>query len=233
MMGDPKDSSAAEYVAGAEPPRRRIQLPASGLAEEILSMVAQVSQGEDQEPEPEPEESTIWVAFALDGSNFALPALAVREVVRVESLTRIPHTPSAIRGLATVRGKPLTVIDLGLKIGVAQGPPPVTSASRILALDRKDRSVGLLVDAIGQVMNVFPSRVSTSAAERDRATGQESATGADGNWWFGSYEQGGKTTTLLDLQGLIALEGGGAAEADRGLKRHGLPSRHRIRKGSG
>ena len=43
---------------------------------------------------------------------FALPVEPVREVLRVTSITRVPHAPQPIRGVTNLRGRVIPVIDM-------------------------------------------------------------------------------------------------------------------------
>ncbi len=199
-MAKPKDPEQEQGRVEAEP-KRRIQLPASGLAKDILAMVRQGG-AEDTRATGEPsapEATETWVALAVGRRSFALPALAVREVVRVESLTPVPLTPPVVRGLATVRGRPVTVLDLGLRLGILDHPTEVTPASRILAIDHRSRSLGLLVDSIGQVINLLPSRIRQAERPANDPKAEDALT-------VGRYGTGAEEIVLLDMEGLIALE---------------------------
>lgn len=86
------------------------------------------------------------LTIRLDGEEFGVPANIVAEVTRMPRLARVPHAPSAVLGLANVRG---TVV-------------PVLSLSGLLSVDAADKStrmvvvnvgepVGLAVDDVGHV----------------------------------------------------------------------------------
>lgn len=158
--------------------RQRIELPAAGLAKDILAQVrgAQAARQADPSPEPEtplhrfadrvrrdheapapapPETPEPWVVFELDDELFALPVTDVREVVRVDSLSRVPHAPFPVRGLTTLRGQVLVVLDLRQRLGLAEGP--ITAASRLLVVRSRGRAFGLLVDRVAEVERLLPS----------------------------------------------------------------------------
>ena len=84
---------------------------------------------------------TVMVA----GEALALPAGAVREVLRPRPLTRVPHAPPALLGLAALRGAALPVVSLAALTGRAAAAP--SPAARILVLDGP-APAGLLVDGI-------------------------------------------------------------------------------------
>ncbi len=104
------------------------------------------------EPEVAPIRLETWVAFSLAGEVFALPVAPVREVVRVASITRVPHAPRPIRGVTNRRGRVIPVIDLRLRIEL-----PATElgrASRVIVVSSRGRLLGLLVDAVHQVIHI-------------------------------------------------------------------------------
>lgn len=93
-----------------------------------------------------------WVSFALAGETFALPVEPVREVVRVSSITRVPHAPKPIRGVTNLRGRVIPVIDLRLRIDLP--PTEFERTTRIIVVAARGRLIGLLVDAVEQVVHL-------------------------------------------------------------------------------
>ena len=53
------------------------------------------------------------------GKQMAINLLKVSEIIPTPSLTRLPESHPHVRGVATLRGQPLSVIDLSLAIGMA------------------------------------------------------------------------------------------------------------------
>lgn len=56
--------------------------------------------------------------FYIGGRQcFGINVLKVKEVIGCPPLTQVPHSHAAVRGVAHLRGEPLTVIDLSMAIG--------------------------------------------------------------------------------------------------------------------
>jgi purine-binding chemotaxis protein CheW len=109
-------------------------------------------------PEVPVERPQSWVTFELAGERYALPVARVQEITRAQGITRVPHAPPPVRGIANLRGRVLVVVDLRLRLGL----PPAAAAgerSRILVVSARERSLGLLVDAAHQVVGLLPSRI--------------------------------------------------------------------------
>ena len=97
------------------------------------------------------------MTFELAGERYALPVSRIQEITRAHGITRVPHAPSPVRGIANLRGRVLVVVDLRLRLGL----PPAAAGehSRILVVSARERSLGLLVDAAHQVVGLLPSRI--------------------------------------------------------------------------
>ena len=94
-----------------------------------------------------------FCTFETAGHYFGIAAEAVQEIMPIYHVTRVPRSHPAVRGLMNLRGRVVTVIDLGAELGRAT---PSTSKSAFgIVLERDhDGAVGLQVDAIGDVVEV-------------------------------------------------------------------------------
>jgi len=109
-----------------------------------------------QEDRPEADEVRheweTWVTCRVDRELFGLPVTQVQEILRVSALTRVPHAPFPVRGVTNLRGYVLPVVDLRLRLGLpAVDPGP---QARVMVVQTRGRLIGLLVDAVEQVMLV-------------------------------------------------------------------------------
>jgi purine-binding chemotaxis protein CheW len=89
------------------------------------------------------------VTFFVAGVEYGVPVARVHEVVRVETITRVPLAPPHVRGLTTHRGRMIPVIDLAAVLG--QGPAIIGPHARMVAVEIATRIVGLLVDRTAAV----------------------------------------------------------------------------------
>ena len=85
--------------------------------------------------EPEPNVRPILV-FALGQEMFGVRLDAVREIFDTDYLQPVPRAPALIRGLADVRGRMVTVLDLATLLGA--GPPSADSAHPMLLSEPRD-----------------------------------------------------------------------------------------------
>jgi purine-binding chemotaxis protein CheW len=85
------------------------------------------------------------VLFRLDKDRYALPLDAVREVVAAPAQwTRVPHAQAAIKGVMTLRGRVVPVVDLA-KLLSANATGERTMSAKVVLLELSRRDLGLLV----------------------------------------------------------------------------------------
>ena len=97
------------------------------------------------------------VVFRLAGELYGVDISGVSEIVRMQSVTRLPKTPDFIEGMIDVRGTIYPVIDLRKRFDVVVGES--TDESRIVLVEIGGRSVGVIVDAVVQVLRVSRDKV--------------------------------------------------------------------------
>ncbi len=135
-------------------PRKRTDAPSPATTRasllEFADAVAVTSAPEPVQPAAPPLH---LVTFVLDREEFGIPIGRVREVLRVGDITRVPEAPPHIRGVTSVRGRILPIVELRTRLGLPGLGEPGTRA-RIVVVEAHGRVLGLLVDAVNQVVHV-------------------------------------------------------------------------------
>lgn len=91
--------------------------------------------------------------FRLIGKQrYGINVFKVREVIQCPPLTRIPHSHPVVRGVVTIRGITIPIMDLGFAVGMAPVEDPSTS---FVIVAEYNRSVqGFLVSAVERIVNM-------------------------------------------------------------------------------
>ena len=122
----------------------------------------------------------------VDGSPYAVPVENVREIVRVRTITPIPRTARCVRGVISLRGEIIQVIDLRLRLGLP--PAAIAKANRIVVVQADDgRVAGVLVDDVREVLRVSESAIGSAAGD---AQGIVAALCTNGNEFVSIVEPG-------------------------------------------
>jgi purine-binding chemotaxis protein CheW len=92
------------------------------------------------------------VCFELRGQELALPIGDVRETLPVHPITRVFLTPACLGGVFSLRGEIVAVVDLGVLLGLAR--TEVGDDSRIVVVDHKDGTAGIIVDRLRDLRTI-------------------------------------------------------------------------------
>lgn len=100
---------------------------------------------------PLPDQQTLiddWrgIGFRLSGRNYVVSMAEVEEVLTLPSYTKVPGVKSWLNGIANIRGRLLTVVDLGAML--AYQPCVNSLKSRLLTIRKGDLYSGVIVDEV-------------------------------------------------------------------------------------
>ncbi|HSM91996.1 MAG TPA: chemotaxis protein CheW [Anaeromyxobacteraceae bacterium] len=102
------------------------------------------------------EQKRQFLSFAIGDTHYGAPILKVKEILQFDGVTRVPGTPSAVRGVINVRGAVVPVVDLGVKFG----RPEVAETKRTCVLvvetakDGEALTLGVIADAVNEVIDL-------------------------------------------------------------------------------
>lgn len=115
----------------------------------------------------------------LGRDAYALPVERVREIVRLRPITPVPRVPAAVRGVLSLRGEIVQVIDLRARLGLP-GDATQSPRRRIVVLNGEEGQLsGLLVDRVSEVLRLRDDDLRPPAT-RDAATVSALAPHGDG-----------------------------------------------------
>jgi purine-binding chemotaxis protein CheW len=101
--------------------------------------------------------STLHVVFRVDGSEYALAASDVLQMESYTGATRVPGAKDFVAGVIQVRGRVVPVVDLRVRFGLAAAA--ATLDTRVVVVQSRDRTVGLLVDSAREVIKLVPEQI--------------------------------------------------------------------------
>jgi purine-binding chemotaxis protein CheW len=118
---------------------------------------------EKEAPRAAPDPERLFVAFRLQDEEYGFPVANVREILRLGEVSRVPQAPPHIRGVMNVRGKVLPIVEIRTRIGLPKLIP--TPDARVVVLEVRERSLGLLVDRVTRVARVLQSSIEPPPSE--------------------------------------------------------------------
>ena len=151
-------------------------------------------QADKAEEEAREQQLETWVTCQIAAEVFSLPVRQVQEILRVTSLTRVPHAPFPVRGVTNLRGSVLPVVDLRVRLGLE--PVEIGPRHRVIVLSSHGRLIGLLVDAVDQVVTI--DRLTVQPPPEDVMTAQS-------YYLIGVYDRGDEMIILLDADRILQV----------------------------
>ncbi|UFU01118.1 chemotaxis protein CheW [Radiobacillus kanasensis] len=97
------------------------------------------------------------IVIHLDNQEYALDIQKVVSIETIKELTRIPGTPSYLKGVLNLRGHISPIIDL--KEILNMGEAAKTELSRIVIVYVNGTQYGFIVDAATDVIDIHPDSV--------------------------------------------------------------------------
>ena len=97
------------------------------------------------------------VVFNVGKELYGMGIESVHEIVKVPDITEVPDTPAFLEGVINLRGKIVPVVDLRKRLRLIGKER--TKSSRVLITENDGRLVGLLVDAVSEVLKIPPDTV--------------------------------------------------------------------------
>jgi purine-binding chemotaxis protein CheW len=102
------------------------------------------------------ENSFQIVGFCLGEEEFGVDIFAVKEIIRMPIMTRVPNAPTFVVGVVNMRGRVIPIIDLCIRFGLP--PSDIENSDRkIVVIEHENKTVGFLVDAVNEVASISRS----------------------------------------------------------------------------
>jgi purine-binding chemotaxis protein CheW len=97
------------------------------------------------------------VVFNLGEEEFGVNISEVREIIRMEQITKIPNSSPYILGVINLRGGIIVVIDLAMKLGLPS--KQADKNTRIIVVEVGDNTVGMVVDSATEVLRLSGDQI--------------------------------------------------------------------------
>jgi purine-binding chemotaxis protein CheW len=133
-----------------------------------------------------------YLVFHLGREHFGIRVLKVREIMGLQDITAVPHTPIFIKGVFNLRGKVIPVIDLRLRFQMPEVEYSPRTCIIVVSLAGTDEPVpmGLVVDGVAEVINI---------GEHDIEAAPAFGSDMDTSYLLGIAKIRGEVKLLLDI----------------------------------
>jgi purine-binding chemotaxis protein CheW len=147
-----------------------------------------------------------FLTFTIEAGEYGIDIMAVREIKGWVGATGIPQSPDHVRGVINLRGTIVPIHDLRARFGNSPSQPTKTHVVVVVSVGA--RVVGLLVDAVSDILTVERAAI-RPIPDMERKVG--------GGFLAGIVALDERMVTLISLEKLFAAGSPGnepiAAEA--------------------
>ena len=140
-------------------------------------------------------ETRQFLTFALGDEEFGIDILKVQEIKGYSSITRVPRTPQDIRGVMNLRGTIVPIVDLRTKFQLETRA--YDRFTVIIVVVVRGRAVGLVVDAVSDVLDISDGAVQATPEFSNRV---------DTRFISGMARADEKLIILLDVDKLVGAD---------------------------
>jgi purine-binding chemotaxis protein CheW len=93
-----------------------------------------------------------YLTFILNEEYYGVEILKVREIIGMQSITHVPDTEPCLKGAINLRGQVIAVIDLRLKLSMAE--KAYQEETCIIIIDTGATITGVIVDQVDEVTDL-------------------------------------------------------------------------------
>ncbi len=116
------------------------------------------------------------VVFTLGREQYALPIGRVQEIIHYQQPRSVASGDSSVCGVINLRGRIVPVHDLAARMGV---DPGLGERDKIMVLEHEDRTVGVIVDSVDEVLTISEDQLEHAPAATDTTLVESIANVAD------------------------------------------------------
>jgi purine-binding chemotaxis protein CheW len=136
-----------------------------------------------------------FLTFRLADEEYGLDILRVQEIKGHSRITPLPNTPPEVKGVMNLRGTVVPIMDLRTRFGLRETEYDRFTVIIVVTVGAK--VVGLIVDAVSDVLNVGPKEV---------VPAPDLGAGVDTSFMTGIARTGERLVTLLNVDRIVGRD---------------------------
>ena len=98
-----------------------------------------------------------FLTFHLGKESYGIEIRHVTEIIVMQEITKVPNLPEFIIGVVNLRGNVISVMDMRMRFHLET--KEYDDRTCIVVVNIKDLAIGLLVDAVNEVLNIPEEQV--------------------------------------------------------------------------
>uniref|UniRef100_UPI004055E664 chemotaxis protein CheW n=1 Tax=Acetatifactor sp. TaxID=1872090 RepID=UPI004055E664 len=136
-----------------------------------------------------------YIVIRLGEEQFGIDIRYIDNIVRMQTITRVPKVPAYLKGVINLRGEVIPVMSLRIKMGLPEDE--ITRTTRIIILKQEQGNVGIIVDEVREVVTLDTTQIDKMT--HDTKEGTTSFVASVG-------KRNGELISILDLNSITLEE---------------------------
>lgn len=134
-----------------------------------------------------------YVVFKLSDEYYAINIEGVENIEKIINITRVPKTPSYVKGVINMRGEIVPIIDLRARLNL--NSKEYDDETRIIINKTADLMIGFIVDSTYEVIEINQSEIETKVNENKNLE----------TYVSGIAKNNGRMIILLDMAKILDI----------------------------
>ncbi|MBQ1881299.1 MAG: purine-binding chemotaxis protein CheW [Lachnospiraceae bacterium] len=115
------------------------------------------------------DKATQYIVVNLGIEHYGIDIKYIDNIVKVPAIRRVPNIEEFFKGVINLRGEVIPVMDLRLRFGMEE--IEYTGKTRIIIVKLDPQAaIGLIVDEVEQVLDIYDSQIEKVSAEKKEET---------------------------------------------------------------
>ena len=102
-----------------------------------------------------------YLCVATRGETYGIPIMGIKEIIRPPVVTEVPRSPAFVKGLISLRGAIVPVLDTGRRLGLERSN--ATEKERLVVVKSRHSLTALLFERIMRVAHFSPAAVEAAS----------------------------------------------------------------------
>jgi purine-binding chemotaxis protein CheW len=172
-----------------------------GRIDSINGTLIDITDEKDREKEEERVKRLTgkYLLVSLNGQQYGIPIVKIKEIIRMVSVTTVPNAPHYVRGLISLRGNMVPVIDLCLRLNMESSDNASRACIIVVEIEcgAKVVTVGIVVDSVSEAVNIDGTQIEDKV---------DSIIEGDNQCLLGIAKLQDRTHILLDIDRLFSAD---------------------------
>ena len=98
-----------------------------------------------------------YLTFVIEDESYGVEVVYVKEIIKMQSITKVPEMPSFIEGIINLRGDLIGVLDVRTRFGIPRKEHDEETC--IIILLYGEYTLGLIVDAVQETAIIMKENI--------------------------------------------------------------------------